>query len=57
MCLCLALAIEITIDTFQITDILKREVMYPVALNSTSCCCCSPRPGPSSSQSRFPLSR
>ena len=22
-----------------------------------SCCCCLPRPGPSSSQSRFPLSR
>ena len=22
-----------------------------------TCCCCLPRPGPSSSQSRFPLSR
>ena len=25
--------------------------------NMWCCCCCLPRPGPSSSQSRFPLSR
>ena len=37
--------------------------VHPVAvLNdlqfvNAGCCCCLPRPGPSSSQSRFPLSR
>ena len=36
---------------------LRKGDLFVLSKGATSCCCCLPRPGPSSSQSRFPLSR
>ena len=40
-------------------DVSREEmrVLLNDVINGGCCCCCLPRPGPSSSQSRFPLSR
>ena len=37
-----------------VNDILS---LMSVMSTPPACCCCLPRPGPSSSQSRFPLSK
>ena len=43
-------------DMFSVVNVyLDHLKFYVVCI--ISCCCCLPRPGPSSSQSRFPLSR
>ena len=42
-------------DMFSVVNVYFDHLKFCVVC--CCCCCCLPRPGPSSSQSRFPLSR
>ena len=44
-------------DMFSVVNVYHDHLKFCVVCVNSCCCCCLPRPGPSSSQSRFPLSR